>query len=333
MLTIDCVAEPSHLSSAPYAAGAEPVDADLFVRHGADAYLRAERNGAAVARCSLWWSSVPPLTDHIVGLIGHFGMADSDAAIALLEYACRELRALACTIAIGPMDGNTWRRYRLLTDRGSEPPFFLEPDNPDDWPRPFIATGFRVLARYYSALCADLTLTDPRLERVVPRMENAGIRIRPLDARRFDEELAAIHALSLVSFRDNLLYSPISEEEFIEQYRPFARLLRPELVLLAEQQGTLVGFLFAVPDLLQERSGKRIDTMVVKTVAVLPGREYAGLGNLLVARSHAIAHQMGYRRAIHALMHESNESRSVSGHYGRPFRGYTLYERLLAPTP
>ena len=36
--------------------------------------------------------------------------------------------------AVGPLDGSTWRRYRLVTERGVEPPFFMEPDNPDDWP-------------------------------------------------------------------------------------------------------------------------------------------------------------------------------------------------------
>jgi len=29
------------------------------------------------------------------------------------------------------MDGSTWHRYRLPTERGAEPTFFLEPDNPE----------------------------------------------------------------------------------------------------------------------------------------------------------------------------------------------------------
>jgi hypothetical protein len=264
-----------------------------------------------------------------VGLIGHYAAADGEASAALLDRACTELAEHGCALAIGPMDGTTWRRYRLLTERGTEPPFFMEPDNPDDWPGHFRAAGFGEFAFYFSAVCTDLTYADPRLERVKPRMESAGITIRAIDPAHFEQELRSIHALSLISFRDNLLYSPISEEEFVEQYRPVASLLRPELVLLAEQRGRLVGFLFAIPDLLQAKRGQPIDTIVVKTAAVLPGREYAGLGAVLVARVHATAAGLGYRRAIHALMHESNESLSLSSRYATPFRRYTLFSKPL----
>ena len=40
-------------------------------------------------------------------------------------------------MAVGPMDGSTWRRYRFITERGAEPAFFLETYNPDVWPLNF----------------------------------------------------------------------------------------------------------------------------------------------------------------------------------------------------
>ncbi len=331
MMKIECISDPAEGGDVPYAPGLTPLGPDEFARHGAEAHLRVLRDGVVTARCSLWWTGAPQLPGENVGIVGHYGAADGEPAAGLLERACAELAARGCTIAVGPMDGNTWRRYRLVTDRGEEPPFFMEPDNPPDWPDHFLAAGFSEQARYFSALCTDLAYVDPRLDRVAPRLESAGIRIRAIDPARYEEELAVIHRLSLVSFRDNLLYSPITEPEFIAQYLPVLPLLRPELVLLAEQESRLVGFLFALPDLLQARRGQPVDTVIVKTAAVLPGREFAGLGNLLVARCHAIAAVLGFRRAIHALMHESNESRSVSAHYGRPFRGYTLYSRSLTP--
>ncbi len=327
---VECVDKLEDGGGIPYAAGLTPISPAEFTRPGAEAHLRLMREGVVAAHCSLWWTGAPHLPDHAPGIVGHYGAVDATAASGLLDHACAELSARGCTIAIGPMDGCTWRRYRVLTERGTEPPFFMEADNPPDWPDHFRAAGFRDLARYFSALCTDLSYADPRLDRVAPRMEQAGVRIRAIDPARFEEELAAIHRLSLVSFRDNFLYSPISEAEFIAQYRPILPKLRPELALLAERQGRLAGFLFAVPDLFQALRGEPVDTVILKTAAVLPGREFAGLGNLLVARCHAAAAALGYRRAVHALMHESNESRSVSAHYGTPFRGYTLYSRLLS---
>jgi hypothetical protein len=73
-------------------------------------------------------------------------------------------------------------------------------------------------------------------------------------------------------------------------------------------------------------------TVIVKTVAILPGREWAGLGMLLLDHCQKAARASGFSRAIHALMYDGNASRNVSGAYaGRPIRRYTLYARRLAP--
>jgi predicted N-acetyltransferase YhbS len=108
-----------------------------------------------------------------------------------------------------------------------------------------------------------------------------------------------------------------------------APFINSELVLLAEREEQVVGFSFALPDALQAGRGEDINTVILKTVAVLSGRDYAGLGNLLAAQTHAIAHRLGFTRVIHALMHDGNASRTISGFYGQPLRGYTLYSKSL----
>lgn len=111
-----------------------PFDPGLCITHGCDAHTLVIRKGEIVARCSLWWSEPPPLAGQGPGIIGHFAALNALDAGELLDAACLELARHGCTVAVGPMDGNTWRRYRLLTGRGPERPFFLEPDNPDEWP-------------------------------------------------------------------------------------------------------------------------------------------------------------------------------------------------------
>jgi hypothetical protein len=112
-------------------------------------------------------------------------------------------------------------------------------------------------------------------------------------------------------------------------YGRLHRYIRPALVFLAMQGHDLVGFLFALPDWLQAQRGMAIDTVIIKTVAVLPGRAYAGLGNLLAAECHRAALESGYTRAIHALMHNANHSRNVSSHYAHVMRRYALFGRPL----
>jgi GNAT superfamily N-acetyltransferase len=311
--------------------GLSPLTPEILAQHGAEtALLLADEGGTDCARCSLWWSAAPAYLDHKLGLIGHYAARDDKAAGHILATACGRLASRGCTLAVGPMDGNTWRRYRLVTERGSEPPFFLEPDNPDDWPAHFTGNGFEPLAHYYSALNTNLHDQDPRIPDIAQRLADRGVTIRPLNLEGFEQELRSIYALSLLSFAENFLYTPIGEEEFLAQYGAIRPYVRPELVLIAEWKATQpIGYIFAVPDLAQAQRGQSPDTVIIKTLAVHPEHAGGGLGSLLTARCQGTADKLGYRRVIHALMHETNKSKRISSHTAKTIRRYTLFARAL----
>lgn len=309
--------------------GMSELTPETIAHHRPDESWAVVDGGEMTARCSLWWTAAPPMTGQRVGAIGHYFAGDAANAGRMLDHASRRLADQHCTVAVAPMDGNTWRRYRLLTERGDQPPFFMEPDNRDDWPTHFTDHGFAPLVEYYSAVNDNLSQVDPRSASAMRHAEANSIGIRSIDMRRFEDELRSIHALSVVSFTNNFLYTRIEEEEFVAQYRGVRELVRPEFVLLAEQGERLVGFLFIVPDLLQAKRGQPIDTVIFKTMAVHPKHRGAGLGGLLMGLGHDAARRLGYRRAIHALMHADNHSRRISNHVARIFRRYTLYSRPL----
>lgn len=301
-----------------------------FESHRANVHLCALGNqGEMQARCSLWWSDVPQYRQHRLGVVGHYATANNSAAAAMLADADKRLRIAGCTFAIGPMNGNTWRSYRFVTEPGDQPPFFLEPTNPPEWPAQFVAAGFSPLASYFSALNSDLSRTDPRMEDVEKRMAAAEVVIRSANSD-LRLELPAIYAVSRVSFKSNFLYTELPEADFAAMYEPVLPHARPELVLLAEQRGHCVGYLFAIPDLAQAARGAKIDTFIIKTVAILPHAELHGLGSLLVARAQQLGHELGFQRCIHALMFENNISLNISRHYATVMRKYTLYSKELA---
>ena len=158
-------------------------------------------------------------------------------------------------------------------------------------------------------------------------LRRAGVIVRPFDVSRTDTELHAIFRLLLASFERNFLYTPIAEEEFLLDSRALLPFVRPDLTLLAERDGQLVGFLMALPDVLQAQRGQPVDTVIVKTVAVAPVVSGCGVGSALVALAHDRARRLGFRRAIHALMHDSNVSRRISRRSARVFRRYVLLAR------
>ena len=296
---------------------------------GADAELtEAGAHGRPAARCSLWWRRVPAHPGHRLGLIGHWFADDDEAAARLLRRATAVLQKQGCTLAVGPMDGATWRPYRFVIEPGTAPPFFLEPEHPPSYPAQFSAAGFAPMAFYRSVL-------NPDVRRAMPEAPSAeafardGLTLRPLRSDRLQEELHALYRLTARCFKHNFLYTPMPEAVFGTQLHSLLPHLHPKLVLIAEAQQTPIGFLLMVLDVCQAQRGEGVDTVILKTLAVDPDWAGRGVGSLLAAEGQRRAAALGFQRAIHALMHEENRSGRISAHYGETIRRYALFAKPL----
>lgn len=310
--------------------------------HNPNLHVMHLQGDCLTARCSLWWSAVPDAPpsheDAKIGLIGHYAAATDEAASALLRKALSVLWQRGCTLAVGPMDGATWRPYRFVVDyrgaeeesRCAEPSFFLEPDHPASYPYHFEAAGFAPVAHYRSALVADLEGSC----QAGPFPD--GVTVRTLDANRFEADLERLYPLVAQSFRGNLFYTPLPHSAFLRQYRALRPYLDVDLVLMAEAGGMLIGACFMVPDHRQADPSQAapgpVDTAILKTLAVHPAWRGQGLGGALVRHAHQAARACGYRRVIHALMHEDNPSSRISARHGTTMRRYALYARELHPS-
>ena len=280
-----------------------------------------------LAHASLWWVNTPAFGNEKLGLIGHYFDRDERAAHVLLNACCAQLRAHGTSLAVGPMDGNTWRRYRLLSWRGDYPPFLLELDNPDNWPTHWLSSGFEEMQHYVSTRATNLAHRHRKLDTVVARLKRQGVSIRPLESSGGTAELRKIYTVAKTAFTQNVLYTPLAESDFVTMYQPAMPLLEPGLSLVAECDGVACGFLFALPDRAPD-SGKPTTTVIIKTLARLPGRKFAGLGFWLLHKSQSAALAAGYNSAVHALMHVSNRS-TVMGDSNELQRRYTLYQKRL----
>jgi GNAT superfamily N-acetyltransferase len=309
-------------------AGAEQMMPAEARRQRPDLSLVAVDGSADRACASVWWRDVPALPEHRVGVAGHFAAADAKAGAQVLTAACDVLRSHGATLAVGPMDANTWHHYRLVTWRSEDPPFLLEPDNPDSWPGYFELAGFAALAGYHSAACDDIGELPIDAATAV-RLAGEGFLMRTLDASRIDAELHALWVAACDAFAGNFLYAPIAEEEFRHIYAKPIASAPPEMVTIVEHGGRIAGFLFAYPDGLQAARGERIDTAVLKTLGVVSGMKRRGLGRWLFNSAIAAARAAGFRRAIFALIHDDNPSARFGRESRRLIRRYTLYGRLL----
>lgn len=288
------------------------------------------KNNRLQAVCSLWTENVPVYGGQKTAAIGNFFCEEPAAAALLLNRVCEKLKSQGFFWAIGPMNGNTWQKYRLICEAGKQPPFFMEQHTPESWQDSFVAAGFRGIADYSSARTTELIYHDPSAQKFLARNANLGLWVRGFDLEQSDSDLTRIHRLSLQSFARNFLYSKIALSDFLLMYQNIVPYVDPQYFTLAFDQNELVGFIFAIPDYAQKARGEVVDTLIIKTIAVKPGRRYAGLGSYLLQQIHQKAADNGFHSIIHAYMHDSNVSKVLSHKSAHTIRRYRLYARELS---
>ena len=303
---------------------------DVEPRLDADATLEIRDGMRVAARLSLWWTRTPALAGERVGFFGDYACADARAAQPLLDAACRRLRAAGCTLAIGPVDGSTWTRYRFITQRGGRARFLLEPDNPDAYPLQVQAAGFRPFAAYFSAVEMPADESDARTQRAAARIRASGVTIRPFHPACFERELDAMYDVAGAAFASSLLFAPLERAAFHALYAPLREQIDPDFVRIAEHDGRAVGFAFGIVDRTALERGAPLDTLVGKTQARLPERHYAGLGAALLDDVRRRARERGLRQIIHALIRDDNVARATSRRSATVFRRYALVARNVA---
>lgn len=260
------------------------------------------------------------------GLLGWFEAENSpDAAAALFDAVQAHFSRLGISSVIGPMNGSTWESYRVALPEGT--PFFLDAESMPYYWNLFESNGFEVIAEYHSSR-ADLSETSFRkLEQLTSFFQSRGVTIENFERGKAEVILREIHELSLESFRNNFLYSPISLEYFLQKYLPLVVNIPPEFILLArDPSGRLAGFLFSVPNLLC-RDRKEL---ILKTIAVRPDCRRLGLGTFLVELCRRRAFEAGFQTVYHALIYDANPSARIERSDMTVCRRYRLYRRTCS---
>lgn len=249
--------------------------------------------------------------------VGNFSCDSAEAGSALLETAARELARDGFEGLIGPMDGDTWHKYRVVAETDGSPPYFLEPAGGAFDHAAFVAAGFAPISSYVSARA--------RIEAAIgtPAPPMPGIRVVAWDGKNAAALIGGLFELSRTAFTGNAFYKPIARDAFLKLYEPILPAIDPRMVLFAYDGDRLAGYLLALPDRLQ---GAKPTTAILKTYA----SNVRGVGHMLVDTAHRVFRDLGYADVIHALMHVDNRSRERSArHAGTVFRRYELMGRSL----
>lgn len=281
-----------------------------------------DADGQALAAASLWLDTPKGPDGASCAFIGHVAGKTPEHTAEVLSALCGQAAAAGRKRVLAPIDGSTWRSYRVVVESTGRTPFFLEPQTPDGWEAHFTAAGFTRGEMYASLELDDLTpFAGP--DQYAAELAAAGIKVRDFDMRNFDADLKHLHALSLSAFAANPYYAPLPFEEFAPMYRPAVFLYEPGLALIAERGNEALGFIFAY------RDGPEKSCTVLKTIAVSSSARETGLASHLTRSVLRRAGELRCKSAVFALMHEKNKSFAWAARHGRIFRRYALMARDL----
>jgi GNAT superfamily N-acetyltransferase len=270
---------------------------------------------------------------------------------AMFREACRWLRAAGAGEIVGPMDGDTWHKYRLNVGPFDQRPFLMEPYNPSYYPVLWEQSGFAVFAGYHSKYVENLAAAAEGTKRIAERSESRGYRLRGFVVSRLQDELRIVYRLSCRIFARNFLYTDISEPAFMELYDGAERFVDSELAaFVVTPKGEEIGFIFSLPDLFEAAAAMRgrktplallryalrrgrVDALNVKTLGVVPEYQGTGVSLQLMHRIYRVAQDRGIKRVNLCLIKDGNSSSRMDGGQGLPLRRYHLYRHVESAQP
>ena len=252
----------------------------------------------------------------------------------LFNKIFEELKKEGIETIIGPLNGTTWNTYRYVTEKGSRRQFLLEPWNEDYSVSLFEKLGFKPLAGYISTVMEGMDSDGRRnLNKKIEKLKKfdyyKDIKVESAENKDLLTVLNKVYDLTVEAFKNNFLYSELEREIFLKMYMSYEDKIIKKFFKMLYLGDELIGYVFGIPDYAELGYKGKIDTIILKTIAVSPEYNGKGMGYILINSLIEEAEKEGYENVIYALMHESNVSKNIGLLLGNMLRKYTLFIKEL----
>jgi GNAT superfamily N-acetyltransferase len=222
-----------------------------FFRHAEVQHFLARRGDEVVGRiAAIENRRANEFQGDRTGFFGFFDVADDpEAARALVEAARQWTSQRALFPLVGPVCYSTNEVCGVLVDGFDRRPAVMMPYNRPDYDALLLGAG---LVPAKDLLAFELRTDQPypdRFRRVVDRrLEQGGIRLRPIDTGRMAEEIDRLLAVYNACWERNWGFVPMTEAEFRAGAKDLKTLLHPEMSAVADSHGRAVGFSLVLRD-------------------------------------------------------------------------------------
>lgn len=224
---------------------------NAYFQHAEGQYWLAFRDGKPVGRIS---AQVDRLhLEHHADDAGHFGLLDAldDQVVfdRLLETAEAWLSERSMKQMRGPFNLSINEECGLLVDGFDHPAMMLMPYAPDYTAARLIAAGYRQVKDLLAYTLEINEKIEIRGERMLDRIsKEARITVRPVEMKRYKEELGVILDIFNDAWAGNWGFIPFTDAEMRQIAKGMRPLVRPPLNFIAEVDGEPVAMIICLPN-------------------------------------------------------------------------------------
>jgi GNAT superfamily N-acetyltransferase len=321
-----------------------------FYEHARVELFLAERDGEVVGRVTAIDDDNHNEThgDNLL-FFGFFEAEDEEAAAALFTRVEERARELGRDAVRGPVNPSMNHTAGLLIDAFDSDPYVMMPYNPPEYPRYVEKMGYRKGKDLYAWIFErdwEVKKIGRLAERV--RKRNKDLMIRPVDMKRWDEELARVKDLYNRAWERNWGFVRYTEAEFDQLAKEFKMILDPELVALAEVRGELIGVTVLIPDANQVfkkmrgrllpfgvfhllRRNKIMDRVRLPILGVAPEHRNKGFELVMIHELYGRTIAKGYKACEASWTLEDNRAMNhvIEAGGARRYKTYRIYEKEM----
>lgn len=273
---------------------------------------------------------------------------DQGIASSLLDTVARILKQEGMNILRGPMNFSTNEECGVLIEGFNQPPLLMTPYNPPYYRDLMEGAGMNKAKDLYAYIYAVPENLPEKILRVASIAEKRGIHVRPINKKKFQEEMLIFKDVYTSAWEKNWGFIPPTNEEIIVMGNRLKTIVVPDLTLIAEKNNEPVGFMGLLPDffsVLKHMNGKVNPITIAKALyysrkikdlrLLLLGikAEYRnkGVDALIFREGFKGVRKGGYRRVEFSWILEDNIAvqRIVEMFGATLYKKYRIYEKSL----
>lgn len=281
------------------------------------------------------------------GFFGFFECVNDPAvAEALLTRARQWVFDRGAKFMRGPVNPSTNYECGMLVDGFDSSPMVMTTYNPRYYPTLMEGLGLRKAKDLLAYISHADRVKLEKIERAARKaLAGHGVSVRPINMKDFGAEVERVWEIYQAAWSRNWGFVPMSKNEFRQMGKEMKQILKPELVLIGEAAGRVVGFALALPDVnqaLKPAGGSLFPTGLLKilyhqrliksvrvlALGVVEEHRASGLAAAFYATLVRNARALGYGDCEMSWILEDNVlmNRSLVVMGAKRYKTYRIYE-------